>query len=256
MGKILRLILTVGFLALGACSSIPKESKEYIKFTEQNNYAKTYAIYTDDKLLSKSKQKNTTAKVNLKNQRIRLLVNGRTAVDSPATTGKWGYETPTGVFRVIEKTLEKESNLYGKFYKEGKLVFTGSEKEYKEKHDGEELEYDTYKGAPMDNWLRLTRDGVGIHKSKGIYRRPASHGCIRVPATTSNILYSKLIEGSEVTIIKNDSQAVKDSNKVKQNSKAGKLTASKNQTTSYKDKSLPAAERLRLLRESKKAKKS
>lgn len=252
--KLHQLLLINALLGLTACSSVPKESKEYLQFAEQKNYKQTYAIYTDKKLLSEAKKDNTSAKINLEKQRIRLVIDGRTAVDSPATTGKKDYDTPTGTFKIIDKLAKKESNLYGTFYKEGKRIFTGSEKEYKEEHDGEELDYDDYKGAALDNWLRLTRDGVGIHQSKGIYRRPASHGCVRVPSKTSALLFTRLFEGSTVEVIQNTETEKLAKARKKNITKTEKNHPSEEVAkASYKDKNLPIAERLRLLREHKKS---
>jgi len=208
MKTIFRLIFATGFLLLNACATIgniPQEKKEYLKFVSRKNYPQTYSTYVDTKLLTRKKKNMVRAKVDLDRQRIRLVIDGQTALDSPATTGKQDYETPTGIFPILEKKENKESNLYGRFYKDGKLVYTGSEKEYKEENAGEELEYDEYKGTSLASWMRLTRDGVGIHQSQGIFRRPASHGCIRIPAKTSKILYSRLKVGSLVTVIKSDS---------------------------------------------------
>ena len=53
----------------------------------------------------------------------------------------------------------------------------------------------------MDNMLRLTDDGIAIHKGNTAY---FSHGCIHVDTEDSNALYSAAYKGLPVIITPED----------------------------------------------------
>lgn len=112
-------------------------------------------------------------------------------------TGVSSYPTPTGEFRVIEKVENKRSNLYGKVYgKGGKLVNANARVGRDPIPDGGRFE-----GARMPYFLRLTNDGIGLHAGP-IPRpgRPASHGCIRVPAKVAPRMFEQIALGTPVSI--------------------------------------------------------
>ncbi|MBN2886776.1 MAG: L,D-transpeptidase family protein [Chromatiaceae bacterium] len=112
-------------------------------------------------------------------------------------TGVSSYPTPTGEFRVIEKVENKRSNLYGKVYgKGGKLVNANARVGRDPIPDGGRFE-----GARMPYFLRLTNDGIGLHAGP-IPRpgRPASHGCIRVPAKVAPRMFEQIALGTAVSI--------------------------------------------------------
>jgi hypothetical protein len=75
---------------------------------------------------------------------------------TPVSTGKPGNDTPTGAFPILQKKLLHHSNLYD--------------------------------DAPMPFMQRLTWDGVALHAGH-VTGRPASHGCIRLPAAFARKLY-------------------------------------------------------------------
>lgn len=113
-------------------------------------------------------------------------------------TGKRSHPTPTGSFRISEKTADKVSNLYGKLLgPDGKVVdsdFNVSKEEVPEGHE--------FSPARMPLFLRLTNDGVGLHV--GPIPRPgatASHGCIRVPRYMAQKFFANTSIGTPVTIV-------------------------------------------------------
>jgi lipoprotein-anchoring transpeptidase ErfK/SrfK len=84
--------------------------------------------------------------VSIRKQRIRAFDVTGELNSSRISTGMRGFDTPTGVFSVLEKQTYHESNIY--------------------------------EGAPMPFMQRLTWSGIALHA--GVvpgYR--ASHGCIR-----------------------------------------------------------------------------
>ncbi len=94
--------------------------------------------------------------VSLRKQRIRVFdVNGEIA-SSRVSSGMPGFDTPTGVFSILEKNQHHVSNIYA--------------------------------GAPMPFMQRLTWSGIALHA--GVvpgYR--ASHGCIRLPYSFARSLF-------------------------------------------------------------------
>jgi len=90
---------------------------------------------------------------------------------STCSTGKEGYETPTGVFTILQKEEEHYSN--------------------------------TYDEASMPHMERLTWDRIALHAGK-LPGYPASHGCVRLPGAFAQKLYGITQVGTPV-IIANDS---------------------------------------------------
>lgn len=105
--------------------------------------------------------------VNLATQRAILFRNGVPIGASTISSGKSGYETPTGVFTVLEKKREHYSK--------------------------------TYSNAPMPNMQRLTWKGIALHAGN-LPGYPASHGCIRLPMQFSSLLFGATRLGMTVII--------------------------------------------------------
>ncbi|HEU0310885.1 MAG TPA: L,D-transpeptidase family protein [Sphingomicrobium sp.] len=105
--------------------------------------------------------------VNLATQRAIMFRNGVPIGASTISSGKPGYETPTGVFTVLEKKQEHYSK--------------------------------TYDNAPMPNMQRLTWKGIALHAGN-LPGYPASHGCIRLPMKFSSLLFGATRTGMTVII--------------------------------------------------------
>lgn len=99
--------------------------------------------------------------------------NGVRIGQSTVSTGKKGYETPTGVFTILQKKAEHYSNLYD--------------------------------DAPMPYMQRLTWSGVALHAGH-VPGYPASHGCVRLPYAFSRKLFEATGTGMTVLIADNDTQ--------------------------------------------------
>ena len=84
------------------------------------------------------------------------------------STGKKGKETPTGVFKILQKKIYHESNIYA--------------------------------NAPMPFMQRMTWDGIALHAGHNP-GYPASHGCIRLPKTFAKSLYDATMMDGEVVIL-------------------------------------------------------
>lgn len=105
--------------------------------------------------------------VSIPAQRADVYRNGVRIGSAPVSTGRPGYETPAGVYPILEKQREHYSNLYD--------------------------------DAPMPFMQRLTWSGVALHAGN-LPGYPASHGCIRLPEEFAEALYSVTARGTVVVV--------------------------------------------------------
>jgi len=177
----------------------------YADFKKRTNLKKSFKVFKDRSLLSKANGKNTKLKIDISEQRVRLYVDGKVALCSPCTTGaKRKLEpntrtirdksTPKGTFKITEKISDKRSTIFGKYYRNGKMVYKGDRRKYR----GPKAKY---KGASLKNWMRLTSSGIGLHASKYVKRHPGSNGCIRLPYKVAHTIFSKVNTGTKVSIV-------------------------------------------------------
>jgi len=177
----------------------------YADFRKNVNLKRSFKVFKDKKLLSKANGRNTKLKVDISEQRVRLYVNGKVALCSPCTTGaKRKLEpntrtirdkrTPKGTFKITEKIADKRSTIFGKYYRNGKIVYKGDRRKYR----GPKAKY---KGASLKNWMRLTSSGIGLHASKYVKRQPGTNGCIRLPFKVAHTIFSKVSTGTKVSIV-------------------------------------------------------
>ncbi|GAB2500022.1 L,D-transpeptidase family protein [Arenimonas alkanexedens] len=112
--------------------------------------------------------------VSLPEQRAYVYRNGVRIGVATVSTGKPGFETPTGLFTILQKKREHYSNLYD--------------------------------DAPMPFMQRLTWDGIALHAGR-IPGYPASHGCVRLPYAFSELLFGVTSHGITVVITDQAGQA-------------------------------------------------
>lgn len=117
--------------------------------------------------------------VSLPDQVMYVYRNGVRIGRSTVSTGRNGKQTPTGVFTILQKKVDHESNIY--------------------------------KGAKMPNMQRLTWSGIALHTGN-LPGYPASAGCVRLPAEFAAKLYSVTSIGSTVIIADNNSPSTNTTN--------------------------------------------
>jgi len=173
----------------------PYPAGTYDNFKAEPTYPKTYSVWKNDELLSKTNASNSSILISLEKQRGFLMNGDEVAMDYPICSGIPERPTPTGTFYILEKVVDKHSNKYGKMLDAaGDVVDSNAESGFTPVPEGGHFE-----GASMRYWMRLTGDGVGHHIGP-VKRRPASHACIRGPSATMPIVYSKVKEGTRVTV--------------------------------------------------------
>jgi len=139
----------------------------------------------------------TRVHIDLAAQRLNVSIGGQPAGWSYVATGKEGHDTPAGQYKIIEKVVDKHSNLYGVIVDaDGNLVNGDADsRKHKPPPGGE------FKFAPMPYWMRLTNYGIGMHAGHIPQPgEPASHGCIRLPADFVPILFDRVVLGTPVQV--------------------------------------------------------
>jgi lipoprotein-anchoring transpeptidase ErfK/SrfK len=109
--------------------------------------------------------------ISINKQHLTVYDGERPVASTVISTGVKGRETPFGVFNVLQKELLHHSNLYS--------------------------------NAPMPHMQRITWSGVALHAGM-VTGRPASHGCIRLPAAFATRLYGMTKVGARVIITRNE----------------------------------------------------
>jgi hypothetical protein len=136
-------------------------------------------------------------KIDVDEQKARYYSGGEEIGWSYVASGLRSFPTPVGSYKVIEKTADKKSNLYGKIYNSsGKLVNSDAKMGRDSIPEGGK-----FTGATMSYYMRLTGDGIGMHA--GPIPRPgnrASHGCIRLPRSFAPLLFASTPMGTPVNI--------------------------------------------------------
>ncbi len=136
-------------------------------------------------------------RINIDEQKVSVFSGDDQIGWATVATGITSFPTPTGDFKVIEKTANKKSNLYGKAYNSaGKIVNSDAKMGRDSIPEGGRFE-----GATMPYYMRLTGDGVGMHA--GPIPRPghrASHGCIRMPRPFAPLVFASVPIGTPVSI--------------------------------------------------------
>ncbi len=174
----------------------PYPKGTYNHFKARKDYKKTYDIYRNDTAYAAASPSETSIRLNLSTLRGQLLNRNKTVIlDYPIATGTAKNPTPAGNYKIIEKLVDKESNLYGKILNADNTVFKYNADSRKDKVPAG----GKFDGADMPYWMRLTNSGIGMHQGN-VPRYPASHGCIRHTWDGVKQVYAKVKIGTPVTI--------------------------------------------------------
>ena len=175
----------------------PHKAGTYAHFRAKKGYPRNYGVWRNSAVFARTNSSNSSIRIDLSDQRGYLMNGSELAMDYPISSGRSKYPTPTGNFRIIEKIRDKRSNLYGKIYDaSGSLVKSDADSRKDKVPAGGK-----YVGASMPYWMRLTGDGIGMHRGR-VPRYPASHGCIRTHSSAVSDVYAKTRIGTRVSIVR------------------------------------------------------
>lgn len=188
-GRLARVALAGICVALASCASKPKPAPVPQK--------QAFRLYEWNAELAASTQGASSVVIYLDKQKAHFFKGGTEVGWTYIATGTASHPTPSGSFRIIEKTADKISNLYGKL-----LDFDGNVVDGDFNISKESLpEGYRFSPARMPLYMRLTNDGVGMHV--GPIPKPgrtASHGCIRLPRAMAEKFFANTSIGTPVTI--------------------------------------------------------
>ena len=104
--------------------------------------------------------------ISLKKQRVSVIKNGSSVFQTQCSTGRDGFTTPAGHYVITDKKRDHVSSIYK---------------------------------AQMPFFMRLNCRDFGMHAGV-VPNRPASHGCIRLPAAAAKKLFAEIPIGTVVMI--------------------------------------------------------
>ncbi|MFV1994884.1 MAG: L,D-transpeptidase family protein [Verrucomicrobiales bacterium] len=132
--------------------------------------------------------------IDLGEQRALFYKGGELVGVSAISTGREGYNTPAGNFKLTQKDIDHRSNLYGDYVdSEGNVVMG-------------DIGVNTHKappgthflGAPMFYFMRV-HGAVGMHAGF-LPGYAASHGCIRMPSKMAKTFYDNAPSGTPIRV--------------------------------------------------------
>jgi L,D-transpeptidase catalytic domain len=136
----------------------------------------------------------TSVLIDLTKQTAYLLENGRLALVSPIASGKDGWGTPTGKFRVINKDATHTSADFGLIVDAYDRIVDPNATPSTRVPAGCH-----YEPAPMPDYMQFGAY-FGMHGGY-LPGYPASHGCIRMPSDLAAEFFSRVQVGTPVRII-------------------------------------------------------
>jgi lipoprotein-anchoring transpeptidase ErfK/SrfK len=145
-------------VALGTIGTLHSGARAQESGSTENPYGRTSAQPPDEQL---------SMLVNLHTQRAYLYRGGVQVAETPISSGRRHYRTPTGTFTVMEKQKTHRSN--------------------------------KYHNARMPFMQRLSWDGLSLHAGS-VPRYPSSHGCVHLPTSFASWLYKQPTMGMRVVI--------------------------------------------------------
>jgi lipoprotein-anchoring transpeptidase ErfK/SrfK len=132
-------------------------------------------------------------KIDLSEQRATLYRSGIAIAGSRVSTGKQGYPTPAGSFRVTQKKKHHRSSIYGDYARDGQIV-----KANVDSRKGGRPPGSRFLGAPMPYFMRFN-GSIGMHAGN-VPDSPASHGCVRLPPHLARAFFRHVSIGTPVRV--------------------------------------------------------
>ena len=132
--------------------------------------------------------------IDLDEQRAFFYKGDKLAGLSIVSTGREGWDTPPGDFKITEKDRGHVSSLFGDYVDaNGQVVMQNVDSTKDPRPPGT-----VFQGAAMPYFLRI-HGGIGMHAGY-LPGYPASHGCIRLPEKMAIHFFENADVGTPVTI--------------------------------------------------------
>ncbi len=201
MNRLHSILLATGLVVLGGCASYD---------TRLTNGATKY-LGQDGSIIARSSESTLADKnsywdgdgvsgapsivIDLSDQSASFYKGSKLVGVSAISSGREGFGTPVGNYKILQKNPDHVSNLYGDYVDDAGtvLVRNVSAKKDPVPPGGK------FAGAPMPFFMRLSNAGVGMHQGflPGV---PDSHGCIRMPEKMVKIYFANVAMGTPVRV--------------------------------------------------------
>ena len=133
--------------------------------------------------------------IDLGEQKAFFYKDGRLVGVSMISSGREGYRTQSGQYKIIQKSKDHVSNLYCDYVDQGGNVMVANVGVKRDpKPPGA-----NFRGAPMPYFLRF-HGGYGLHAGF-LPGFAASHGCVRMPERMAQIFFSNVSHGTPVRVL-------------------------------------------------------
>lgn len=194
-----RTLLPLVALALGACTSAPLQQIPNLGTGGQAAPAKPEGLPPWDNTSYWSGADNVEGapmvKIDLRRQIAEFYKGDNLVGVSVASSGREGFNTPAGTFKITQKSPDHRSNLFGNYVDDtGKVVVADVDVRKDSKPPGTK-----FVGAPMPYFLRFNK-GIGMHAGY-LPGYPASHGCVRLPPKMARHFYDNVSNGTKVVVV-------------------------------------------------------
>ncbi len=137
--------------------------------------------------------------ISLEEQRVGLFKGAHLIGLSPISSGREGYDTHPGNFKVTEKDINHRSSLYGAFVDQaGNVIMEDVSTRTDSAPPGTR-----FVGADMRYFMRFN-GAIGMHQGY-LPGYPASHGCIRLLAKMAPLFFEATPHGTPVEVRSNAS---------------------------------------------------
>jgi lipoprotein-anchoring transpeptidase ErfK/SrfK len=190
--------LTAGLLTLllAACASDPRTARDtqYLGAAGQIVTRKGPAYDTVSYWDGDNAPGSSSIVIALSEQKAYYYKGGELVGVSAISTGREGFNTPTGKFKIIQKDKDHKSSVYGDFVDaQGNVIKKDIDLSKDQKPPGA-----IFDGAKMPYFLRIV-GGTGMHAGF-LPGYPASHGCIRMPEFMAEAFFRNTPKGTPVEI--------------------------------------------------------
>ena len=133
-------------------------------------------------------------RISLSDQRASFYKGGELVGESVISTGREGFNTPSGNFKIQQKDKDHTSSLYGDYVDGSGGIIKRDVDTSKDRRPPGAI----FDGAKMPFFMRI-HGGVGMHEGF-LPGYPASHGCIRMPGFMAEKFFHNVSVGTPVTI--------------------------------------------------------
>ena len=133
--------------------------------------------------------------IDLSDQKASFYKGSKLVGVSAISSGREGFGTPTGSYKITQKNPNHVSNLYGDYVNPQGDVLVKNVSKVKDPVPAG----GSFAGSPMPYFMRLGRTAVGMHQGflPGV---PDSHGCIRMPRYMAEKFFYNVALGTPVTV--------------------------------------------------------